>query len=62
MKRVSHSPSPKTKATHKHKHKNKSKSKEKKFNPLEYLNSLIEELHDHPCHTVRKRNTSATKR
>lgn len=41
------------------KSKSKSKSKEKKpkFNPLEYLNSLIDELHEHQ-HTRRKGSTS----
>lgn len=41
MKRAVNVPQPKPKTT-KNKAKQHSKSKDKKFNPLEYLNSLIE--------------------
>jgi len=42
MKRVSLAQTPKVKPTNKNKVKNHSKTKDKKFNPLEYLNSLID--------------------
>jgi hypothetical protein len=58
MKRAVNTPNPKPKNTHKNKTKLHSKSKDKKFNPLEYLNSLIDEIHDHRFDTVRKRPPS----
>lgn len=58
MKRVAPAAYPKAKPTHKSKSKAHSKSRDKKFNPHEYINSLIEEFHDHPFHTVRKRPPS----
>lgn len=42
--------------------KGKQKPKDKRFNPLDYLNSLIEVAHDHRQETVRKRGHSVTKR
>lgn len=59
MKRALHTPIPKSKHTPKNKPKTHSKSKDKKFNPLEYLNSLIDEIHDHRYDTVRKRPPSS---
>lgn len=58
MKRTLNTPNPKPRTTHKNKSKLHSKSKDKKFNPLEYLNSLIDELHDHRYDTVRKKAPS----
>lgn len=40
----------------------KIKSKEKRFDPLEYLNSLIDDIQDHSQPTTRKRTKSSTKR
>lgn len=59
MKRALNTPHPKPKNIHKNKCKVHSKSKDKKFNPLEYLNSLIDEIHDHRFDTVRKRPPSS---
>jgi hypothetical protein len=42
MKRAIGSQQPKPKSNNKNKGKSKHKSKEKKFNPLEYLNALID--------------------
>jgi hypothetical protein len=36
--------------------KSKGKVRDKKFNPLEYLNSLIDEIHDNKCETIRKKS------
>ena len=46
-------PHPKTKT------KTKSKSRDKKFNPLDYLNSLLVEIHDPAPQTARKRPPSS---
>ena len=46
----------------KQKSKSKSKGKDRKFDPLEYLNSLIDELHDHQHQTIRKKSASFNKR
>lgn len=48
----------KPRTSNKNKTKLHSKSRDKKFNPLEYLNSLIDEIHDHRYDTVRKRPPS----
>jgi hypothetical protein len=44
----------------KSKSKSKSKGKDRKFDPLDYLNSLIDELHDH--RTARKKSGPSVKR
>ena len=62
MKRAIGSQQPKPKLNNKNKGKSKHKSKEKKFNPLEYLNCLIDDMHDHRFNTVRKRGPLTAKR
>ena len=42
------------------KSKSRSKEKKNKFDPLEYLNSLIDELHDRP--RSRRKGSTAHKR
>lgn len=61
MKRGVNILTPKQKNNNKNKHKVKSSTKEKKFNPLEYLNSLIEDIHDNRFDTVRKRVNSTSR-
>jgi len=59
MKRPCTAAAPKSKNPNKNKNKVHSKACGKKFNPLEYLNSHIDEIHEHRFDTVRKRPPSS---
>ena len=50
-----------SKSRSKSKNKSKSKDKKNKFNPLEYLHSIIEEMHENSYETTKKRSIN-TKR
>lgn len=59
MKRATGSQQPKHKSQNKNKNKSKNKSKDKKFNPFEYLNALIEQIHEHRIDTARRKTVTA---
>ena len=62
MRRQNHSPTPKSKSASKHRVKKQPKNRDKKFNPLEYLNSLLVEIQESTPHTARKRSGHTTRR